>query len=126
MTSDSIRPRERAVQVRHLVRPYVRTGGRTRARSVLELQTMVSLPAPRRAPSGPEHREIHRLCSARPRSVAELAAFTALPLGVTRVLVDDLAARGHVLVDTATAAGLRGRGPDRAVMERVLQGLRRL
>lgn len=120
------RHRARTDSVGHLVRPYVRTGGRTRARTVLELETMVSLPEPCEAPIEPEHREINRLCATRPRSVAELATFTALPLGVTRVLLDDMAELGLVLVDALTGETSAGRGPDLSVMGRVLEGLRRL
>jgi hypothetical protein len=116
----------RLTPVGHLVRPYMRTRGRTCAGTAFELETMISLPVPRRNPVEPEHREIGALCAARPRSVAELAAFTALPLGVTRVLVADMADQGLVLVDPGTTRRAPGEPPARSVMERVLHGLRRL
>lgn len=115
------------------VRPYVMTGGRTRARTELRIETLVSCTG---GPGGPigsgstegpcddvgERRSVLELCR-RPRSVSEVAALAEVPLGVARVLIDDLATEGrlrvHVGVDAAT-------GPDLALLDRVLSGLRRL
>jgi len=101
------------------VRPYVFTGGRTRAAFELSIETLVSADA-RVAPDGltGEHRAVLDLCR-EPRSLAELAAHAGVPLGVARVLVGDLAARGAVTVHHAA-------GPDLALMRRVLSGLKRL
>jgi uncharacterized membrane protein len=54
--------------------------------------------------------------------VAELAAHVGVPLGVARVLVGDLASAGAVAVHSGPGAS----GPDLALMERVLSGLRKL
>lgn len=54
--------------------------------------------------------------------MAEIAALRGVPLGVARVLLGDLAALGAVVVHRTVDAG----GPDLALMERVLSGLRRL
>ena len=55
---------------------------------------------------------------------AEVAALLSLPLGVARVVLGDMAGLGVVTVhQTASSAGS---GPDLALMERVLSGLRRL
>ena len=69
-----------------------------------------------------EHRSIALACR-ETMSVAELAARVDLPLGVTRVLVGDLADQGVVTVHRAPShAG----GPNVALLEQVLHGLQRL
>lgn len=70
----------------------------------------------------PELRAIVELCR-RLRSVAEISALLRIPLGVVRVLVSDLADQGRIRVyGTGHGPG----SPDRALLERVLSGLRRL
>ena len=117
------------------VRPYSLTGGRTRFGHVLLVETFVAaLEAPEErkeltngsAATGvmPEMRAIVELCR-RMRTVAEIAALLKMPLGVVRVLLSDLADQGKIRVyGTGTGHGT-GR-PDRALLERVLSGLRRL
>jgi len=118
-------PDERADDVA-IVRPYAWTGGRTRPAYDLAVETLVSVGAPGRDPSRIpryEHRAVAELCR-EPRSVAEVAALLALPLGVARVLLGDMASQGTVVVHQT--ASTSGDVPDRALMERVLSGLRRL
>jgi Protein of unknown function (DUF742). len=108
------------------VRPYVLTHGRTRSRFDLSLETLVSAvpmaaPTTVRGPAAAEHRAVIALCR-EPRSVAEVAAMIGLPLGVTRVMLGDLAVSGAVAVHRSVGES----GPDLALMERVLIGLRRL
>ncbi|MCL6737207.1 DUF742 domain-containing protein [Streptomyces neyagawaensis] len=124
------------------VRPYSLTGGRTRFGHVLLVETFVAvLEAPADSPepdatahasgSGggsltgkvmPEVRAIVELCR-RMRTVAEIAALLKMPLGVVRVLLSDLADQGKIRVyGTGHGPGQ----PDRALLERVLSGLRRL
>ncbi|MFI8193211.1 DUF742 domain-containing protein [Streptomyces sp. NPDC085946] len=116
------------------VRPYSLTGGRTRFGHVLLVETFVAaLEAPqerKELTNGslrsvmPEMRAIVELCR-RMRTVAEIAALLKMPLGVVRVLLSDLADQGKIRVyGTGTGHGT-GR-PDRALLERVLSGLRRL
>ncbi|WEO95362.1 DUF742 domain-containing protein [Streptomyces sp. FXJ1.172] len=120
------------------VRPYSLTGGRTRFGHVLLVETFVAaLEAPeerKELTAGsltgaqgrvmPEMRAIVELCR-RMRTVAEIAALLKMPLGVVRVLLSDLADQGKIRVyGTGTGHGT-GR-PDRALLERVLGGLRRL
>ncbi|MXM68812.1 DUF742 domain-containing protein [Streptomyces sp. HUCO-GS316] len=124
------------------VRPYSLTGGRTRFGHVLLVETLVAstagtvaaLEAPperKELTAGsltnrvmPEMRAIVELCR-RMRTVAEIAALLRMPLGVVRVLLSDLADQGKIRVyGTGTGHGT-GR-PDRALLERVLSGLRRL
>ncbi|MEU7578173.1 DUF742 domain-containing protein [Streptomyces sp. NPDC041068] len=114
------------------VRPYSLTGGRTRFGHVLLVETFVAaLEAPeerRELPKGslakvmPEMRAIVEICR-RMRTVAEIAALLKMPLGVVRVLLSDLADQGKIRVyGTGHGPGQ----PDRALLERVLSGLRRL
>ncbi|MEU4654514.1 DUF742 domain-containing protein [Streptomyces sp. NPDC023723] len=132
------------------VRPYSLTGGRTRFGHVLLVETFVGATTGPAAPAAaddrgeatgdtahalggggapparvmPETRAIVELCR-RMRTVAEIAALLRMPLGVVRVLLSDLADQGKIRVyGTGTGHGT-GR-PDRALLERVLSGLRRL
>ncbi|GAA4849557.1 DUF742 domain-containing protein [Saccharopolyspora rosea] len=107
------------------IRPYAWTGGRTRSNHHLELETLVSTSEScqpgrlRRL----EHHSVAELCS-HPRSVAEVGALLGVPLGVTKVLLGDMADLGLVTVHrTATEAGSASQ---MVLMERVLSGLRRL
>ncbi|MEV7419060.1 DUF742 domain-containing protein [Streptomyces sp. NPDC089919] len=106
------------------VRPYSLTGGRTRFGHVLLVETFVAtLDAKDDTPTRmPEMRAIVEVCR-RMRTVAEISALLKLPLGVVRVLLSDLADQGRIRV-YGTGHGT-GR-PERALLERVLSGLRRL
>ena len=104
-----------------VVRPYVRTGGRTRPAVDLAIEALVSTVACAPEPTGADHRAIAALCAS-PRSVAEIAALLEIPLGVARVLVGDLAQDGAVVVHGTSGPD----GPDATFMQRVLDGLRRL
>jgi hypothetical protein len=108
-----------------LVRPYAVTGGRTRPRYELAVEALVTT-----TPRGtavtygmvPEHQAICDMCL-EIKSVAEVAALLSMPLGVTRVLVGDMAEAGLVSVQQPGHA--EGK-PDIALLERVLVGLRNL
>ncbi|WP_019812785.1 DUF742 domain-containing protein [Saccharomonospora saliphila] len=106
-------------------RPYVLTKGRTRARDDLAIETLVSTEptAPWHRNLGSEYQAVRRLCT-QPKSVAEVAANLAVPLGVARVLISDLADTGFVRVHTVRPSA-SGR-PDADLMHRVLAGLQRL
>ena len=115
------------------VRPYTLTGGRTSFGHVLLVETFVATidrPDEQLAPARggfaervmPELGAIVELCR-RMRSVAEVSALLRIPLGVVRVLISDLADQGRIRVyGTGHGPG----GPDNALLERVLSGLRRL
>jgi hypothetical protein len=104
------------------VRPYFYTKGRTRSRYELAIETLVSTQAAALTrPELVEHRAILDLCRD-PKSVAEVGALLGIPLGVARVVVGDLAVTGALEVHSTVAA----EGPDMALMERVLAGLRKL
>ena len=105
-----------------LVRPYYMTGGRARpTQDDLEIEALVSTTAMgERSPKlTVEQRAIIALCRDL-LSVAEVSARLDLPLGVTRVLVGDMAAEGMVIVHRPTSVGDR---PDLALLQRVLYGL---
>ena len=108
-----------------LVRPYAVTGGRTRPRYQLAIEALVSTTDRGQYESGgliPEHRQICELCR-EVRSVAEVAAYIGVPLGVARVLVGDMAEVG--LVRVHQPGNVEGK-PDVALLKRVLSGLRKL
>jgi uncharacterized protein DUF742 len=112
-----------------VVRPYAVTGGRTEPvdGEVLDLIAIV-VATGRRAKADepatmtPEHRRILRLCE-KQITVADIAADTALPVGVVRVLLGDLVAQGAVTVVRKRPPGQRT-GND--VLQEILNGLRAL
>jgi Protein of unknown function (DUF742) len=109
-----------------LVRPYTKTGGRTRSDYDLAIEALVSTSERGKAPDAavlPEHRSICGLCLDT-RSVAEVAAHLRLPLGVAKVLIGDMAGMGLVLIHQSGM--VVGDRPSIEFMERVLSGLRRL
>lgn len=102
-----------------LVRPYARTGGRTAARHDLRLETLLSTDEDRFYRANNDQASMMRLCL-QPRSVAEISALMKIPLGVTRVLLSDLITLDLVAVHEP------GDKPNMALLERVLNGLRKL
>lgn len=107
------------------VRPYVLTSGRTHTQHDLFVHTMVS--ASESDPSfatrlPPEARSLYERVRSYTESVAELSAYCGLPLGVTRVLLSDLASVGLVLI--GSEADNSPYDPD--LLERVLDGLEQI
>lgn len=116
-------PSDDATQI---VRPYARTRGRTRSDFDLAIEALVTTvngAVSDDTQMNPEHRPIADLCR-QAQSVAEVAARLALPLGVARVLLGDMARIGLVTVHT-TAGDATGQ-PEVALLEKVLSGLREL
>lgn len=107
-----------------IVRAYAWTGGRTTSDVHLEIETLVSVNERSATAVRPEHQDVLALCHS-PRSVAEIAALRGLPLGVTKVLLGDMASHGLIDVHR-TASSYGEERPDGALLERVLAGLRRL
>jgi Protein of unknown function (DUF742) len=106
-------------------RPYTVTGGRTRPRGTryFDLVDLIVRGA-RQADTtsfSPERGRILALCRV-PVSVAELAAIMGLPVGVVRVLLDDLLHENLIEVMEAP----RGRVTDQNLLRKVLQGLQAL
>ncbi|MFI7678213.1 DUF742 domain-containing protein [Actinophytocola sp. NPDC049390] len=108
------------------VRAYAWTAGRTRSSGRLEIETLI-VTAPRAEELfhtlRSEHQAVARLCG-QTRSVAEIGALLRLPIGVVRVLLDDMAGLGLVTVHhNQTTPDDR---PDMELMQRVLRGLANL
>jgi hypothetical protein len=107
------------------VRPYVLTGGRTRTRHNLYVHTLVSTqwydPAAANRLS-PEARRLYERASTGAQSVAELSAHCGVSLGVTRVLLEDLAAADWVQVNEDVYVSPY----DHRLLKRVIDGLRQL
>jgi hypothetical protein len=105
-----------------VVPAYALTGGRTRSLGRdLPIETMVTTTGDGMAAAVDlqfERRDIVLLCR-RPQSIAEVAARLRVPLGVARVLVSDLTTAGKLAVHLPS-----GERPDRAILERLLSGLR--
>ncbi|TDP94005.1 DUF742 domain-containing protein [Labedaea rhizosphaerae] len=115
---------------RAVIRPYVRTGGRSRPSHDLRLETLVSGLWPEQAPLIPNARRtpdlevIRELCRGAPLSIAEISAHLSIALGVARILVSDAINAGMcVRHETADTAGSQ---PSMDLLARVHKGLRRL
>jgi hypothetical protein len=108
-----------------LVRPYAVTGGRTEPRYKLEIEALVAAAhyeAPDLSILSPECQAILDFCRDW-RSVAEISAVLQIPLGVTRILVADMAAEDLVRIHQLDHAN---GPPNRQLLERLLGGLRKL
>jgi hypothetical protein len=102
------------------VRRSAPRGGPTRTRRPLLVETLVTSvgrDVRLERTLRPESWAIYELCATR-RSIAEIAAVLALPLGVVRVLVRDLADAGQIRIHPAADSI-----PRRELLERVLHGL---
>jgi hypothetical protein len=111
-----------------LARPYSWTEGRTAPTVEIAVEALVESTAAGRAEgaylTSSALAEVIELCL-RPRSLMEIAALLALPLGVVRVLVSDLMQDNLVIVrDTLSDTSTWDERHD--LMERVLHGLRDL
>ena len=102
------------------LRPFVITSGRVAGLDpTIGLETQVSArPGALSARLSPEQRAIVHLCG-EPLSVAEISAQLRMHLGVTRILVGDLRAAGHLDVHV-----LENDFPDPETIMRVIRGLR--
>ncbi len=107
------------------VRPYVITGGRTRADGFdLPIETVVQTVGSAwdlEPGTAVELFDILDVCH-EPTSIAEIAVHLRVPVGVARVLVGDLVTRGML-----QAGRTSGEGMDRVrALERLLDGIRAL
>ena len=114
---------------RHYRRPYTVTGGRTRpAHDDLELETLVQTvtgTGEQLARLGREQHSIAALCR-EVLSVAEISARLDLPLGVTRVIVGDMALQGVVLLHRPRATVADADLALVELLERLLHGLKNI
>ncbi|MFU8873713.1 DUF742 domain-containing protein [Micromonospora sp. SL4-19] len=110
-----------------LVRPYAVTRGRTEPLQNIALEAVLSASFTQTAEArfaGHDKYRIASVCENRAQSLAEIAAYTRMPLGVTRVLVADMVAEG--LLSLHTAAPATGFQERMNLLGRVLSGLREL
>jgi|EndMetStandDraft_7_1072992.scaffolds.fasta_scaffold794485_2 hypothetical protein len=110
-----------------LVRPYAVTRGRTEPQRDIPIEAV--LVASQAAVSearfaGHDKYRIAVMCEPRAQSLAEIAAYSRLPLGVARVLVADMVTDG--LLSLHSAAPIEGFTERMDLLERVLSGLRKL
>ncbi len=111
-----------------LVRPYARTGGRTKPVRDLDLEALVRTTVDGKDASTsplltPEHMSVIEMCSGTV-SVAEIAARLAVPLGVARIIIADMV--DLALVEVMKTSAALGDERDPAFLRRVLSGLQRL
>ncbi|MFE4664873.1 DUF742 domain-containing protein [Streptomyces sp. NPDC056716] len=105
-----------------LVRPFTVSNGRTRPSVALDLMSqLMATGATPLGYLGPEQAQVLHLCRA-PVSVAEVAAQLKLPAVVTKVLLSDLLDCGAL---TTKPPVFHHNPTDRALLEAVLDGLRR-
>lgn len=102
-----------------LVRPYMVTGGRTRTSDPsLALEDLVVATGHRPvAVLEPEHHLLLDLCT-EPASVVDLSSDLTLPVGVIRILVDDLSHDGSLEVCR------QSRDPDADLVRRLIARVR--
>jgi hypothetical protein len=99
--------------------------GRAQAGHRLHVHALVSVERHDQVVAGrlsPEARRLYERASLSPESVAELSAHCGVPLGVTRVLLEDLAAAGQVQIN----AGTHDSPSDQLLLTRLIDGLRGL
>lgn len=116
-----------AAQERPFVRPFALTGGRVTTSTPLPLEALVRTTSTgtRVAPAvTPVLRALLDL-AADHVGVVEVAARLAVPIGVCRVLIADLLDEGLVVV-APPASAIGDAGADQVLLERVLDGVRRL
>lgn len=105
-----------------VVRPYFITKGRTRAKVSFPIETLIVTSAEGERASGRlsfEQATVIELCTTA-RSVAEVASLLAVPLGVARVLLGDMAEEGLIKVYEP------GSRDDTALLRRLIDGIRAL
>jgi len=110
-----------------LVRPYAVTRGRTEPIRDIPIEGLLvaSQSAVQEARfAGHDKYRIAVLCEPGPQSMAEVAAYCRMPLGVARVLVADMVTEG--LLTLHSAAPKEGFSERMDLLERVLSGLRKL
>lgn len=110
-----------------IIRPYVRSGGRSEVKYDLEFETLVeaarpyaSLPA---KDLTEDQRHICRVCVV-PQSVAEVAVAISAPLGLARTIISESIERGYLRVhqNISIVDGL----PPMDLLRRVYSGLAQL
>ncbi|MBT2412063.1 DUF742 domain-containing protein [Streptomyces sp. ISL-12] len=110
------------------VRTYTLTGGRTRPRHLLSLETVLEAGPGRPGPAQAEEcRQIVAWCRDHRRSLAELAGLLGRPVTAAKILVSDLLDADALLVavvDPYTSSG-QGVRPSTQLLEALSASLRR-
>jgi uncharacterized protein DUF742 len=110
-----------------LIRPYTVTRGRTEPTCDIAMEAILTT-TPRgkqEAPfAGMDKHRIASLCAGKALSLAEIASYTQVPLGVARVLVADMASEGLLALHDSVSPQDYGQWMD--ILEGVLHGLRKL
>jgi hypothetical protein len=110
-----------------LIRPYAVTRGRTEPSRDIAIEAILTttprgrVEAPR---AGRDKHQIAGLCDGRALSLAEIASYVRVPLGVARVLVADMADEGLLHLHDAEPAD--GRAEWMGLLDDVLRGLHEL
>lgn len=110
-----------------LIRPYTVTRGRTEPARDIAVEAVLTTTSrgEREAPfAGRDKRRIADLCAGSPLSLAEIASYTQVPLGVARVLVADMASEGLLALHEPNPPDDHTEWMD--LLEGVLDGLRAL
>jgi DNA-binding NarL/FixJ family response regulator len=107
-----------------MVRPYVRTGGRVRARADVRPESVLIAATGPTDSLGPDTRRVMRLFAGAEGglAVADIAAALELPPSTVRILVSSLMDSGHL----ASPAAASGHQPEPDLLQEVLRGLRSL
>ena len=110
-----------------LVRPYAMTRGRTVPSQDIAIEAVLVITDAGHQEgrfAGYDKGRISSMCEQQPLSLAEIAAYTRMPLGVARVIVADMVVEG--LLSLHSPAQSDGFEDQMDMLERVLSGLRRL
>jgi hypothetical protein len=117
-------PRSEVEPRGRLIRPYAVTRGRTEPSREIAIGAILTT-TPRGRMEGPlagRHKhQIAGLCDGQALSLAEIASYTRVPLGVARVLVADMADEG--LLDLHDVDPAENRSEWMALLDDVLRGL---
>jgi hypothetical protein len=108
------------------VRTYTLTGGRTRPRHLLSMETVLEAGPGRPGPAQAEEcRRIVALCREHHRSVAELAGLLGRPVTAAKILVSDLLDANAVRVAVTAASPDQGGRLSPQLLQALSAGLRR-
>jgi Protein of unknown function (DUF742) len=123
VVSDQSAGDHEAGQAARFVRPYTITAGRTESKVTIPLEATLSRQSRHGGGDGLSSGALQVLDVCDTRSVAEVSALVAMPLGVVRVLLGDLIEQGLVQVQATITDG-SSRDERIELIERTLRGLR--
>ena len=107
-------------------RLYTVTGGRSRPdESTVDLVTLIVSECDPAPGMQSEHVRILRMCR-QPTAVAEISSELGLPVSVVKILLCDLLDTGRITARHPTAAPVKTKLPEPAILKQVLLGLEKL